>query len=71
MMPTLLKILLKFGLYGVAWFFVFCIPVGDNENLFTVIHKGIVESSKKEQKQKTKNKIHREAVIDALSNAFK
>ena len=70
-MLVLLKYLFYFLLYGVVWFFIFSIPVNNNDSLFLVLQKTVKSSSEKEQNEKTKNEIHKDQVIDALSKAFK
>ncbi|MES2614844.1 MAG: hypothetical protein V4591_05465 [Bdellovibrionota bacterium] len=70
-MDSLFKFLFVFIVYGVVWFFVFSIPINKNENIFLVVQKVLSLSSVQEKKEKTKNEIHKEQVIDALTNAFK
>ncbi len=70
-MFTLSRFLLIFMMYGLAWFFIFSVQVNKEENIFLVLQKTLNLEAVREKNERTKNTIHKEQVIDALSKAFK
>jgi len=70
-MIVLLKFVSYFLLYGLIWFFIFSIPVSNDESLFIVLQKTLKTNSGGERNERTKNEIHKDKVIDALTKAFK
>lgn len=67
-MNVILKFLVVFFIYGLAWFVVFSIPVG-KKPVFIVLQDWINTGSDAE-KQRTQKDINKKSVIDALSKAF-
>lgn len=70
-MLSLLKVIFVFLLYGIVWFLIFSIPIGRYDSIFLALQRTIKISTAQERSEKTKNEIHKDQVIDALTKAFK
>ena len=72
-MLGLFKFFCYFLLYGLAWFFIFSIPVDPNSNVLLSVQKMLNMSSAQKPKNTKINKkeIQQQKVIDALTHAFK
>ena len=70
-MQFVTKYFFIFLLSGFAWFLIYSIPTGKDENLLGFVHRLLNTTGTPERNERTQKEIDSEKVINALTNAFK